>query len=242
MRLTLLLCTLALACAATASQADTLVLPASADSTVYQGAEDSSNGAGDYLFTSVTNNNLFFRTVLRFDLSSIPPGSQIQSVSLQLYLSRFGGSTATVGIHRLGESWSEGSTNSEGQEGLPDPATQGDVTWSHRSWNTQQWSTFGGVFTPTASATLSVANSTGIKTWASTPALVADVQSWVNDPVSNFGWLLKVESEAGRRSKRWNSRTNPTSPPQLTITFVALPLFADGFESGDTSGWSLTSP
>jgi hypothetical protein len=123
----------------------------------------------------------------------------------------------------------------------------GDSTWRFRSFPTLEWTSLGGDFVATPSASLTIPawipNTIMPQTWASTPALVADVQGWVNAPATNFGWLLKLSNESpGRKSRRYQSRQSTEQPPQLTVTFQPLPLFADGFESGDTSGWSETQP
>lgn len=233
--------------AALPAAADTVVLPAAADTTIYENFDDSGNGSGEWFFAGVTNTGAIRRALIRFDLSALPPGTQIQSVSLRLGLSRGNGSNPTVGMHKITQEWTEGGRNSDDQEGAPGLALAEDATWRFRSFPTLEWTNLGGDFVPTASASLTVPSphpTPGVitsHTWASTPALVADVQGWVNAPGTNFGWMLKSAETPGRRSRRFNSRTN-IEPPQLTVIFLAAPMFADGFESGDTSGWSLTQP
>jgi hypothetical protein len=52
--------------------------------------------------------------------------------------------------------------------------------------------------------------------------MVADVQSWLNNPAANFGWLvLGDESEIGT-AKRFDTRES-ASPPVLTIQFRPAP-------------------
>ena len=64
-----------------------------------------------------------------------------------------------------------------------------------------------------------------------TPALVSDVQGWLNNPATNFGWAVVNYNEGtGGTVKAFYSRTatqnstgGPLSPsfrPALTITFV----------------------
>jgi vacuolar-type H+-ATPase catalytic subunit A/Vma1 len=48
----------------------------------------------------------------------------------------------------------------------------------------------GGDFSATVSASQSV-GAIGTDTWASTAQMVADVQSWLNNPSSSYGWLVK---------------------------------------------------
>jgi hypothetical protein len=232
--------------AALPAAADTVVLPAAADTTIYENFDDSGNGGGEWFFAGITNTAAIRRGLIRFDLSVLPPGTQIQGVALRLGLSRGNGTGPQVGLHRVTQAWTEGGKNSEGQEGAPELAIAGDATWRFRSFPTLEWTNLGGDFAATPSASLTVPspvpNVVTFHTWPSTAALVADVQGWVDAPATNFGWMLKLANEGpGRKSRRFQSRTN-TDAPQLTVTFVAQPMFADGFESGDTSGWSLTEP
>jgi PKD repeat protein len=98
----------------------------------------------------------------------------------------------------------------------------GDVTWIHREFSETLWTTSGASFAQSASATLQVANE-GSYSFSSTPELVADVQGWLEDASSNFGWALVVDSPASGSAKRFNSRENPTasSRPKLTINYEA---------------------
>ena len=59
----------------------------------------------------------------------------------------------------------------------------------------------------------------------SAQGLIDDVQTWVDDPNSNFGWIIAAQNEtSGVSARRLGSRElpgNETSGPQLTITFVS---------------------
>lgn len=223
--------------------ADTVTFEPSQDTTLYENFSDSGNGTGEWIFAGQTNVGLKRRSLVQFDLSGLPPGTVIQSAAFKLTLSLGAGSNPTVGLYRVTESWTEGGTNSKGPEGAPDLASPGDATWEFRSFPNNPWTTMGGSFVDTPSASLTIPLTPTTYTWNSNAALVADVQFWVNNPGSNFGWLLKGTTETGnRRARRFNSRSNGANPPQLVITFAPAPFFGDGFESGDTSGWSLTEP
>jgi plastocyanin len=94
------------------------------------------------------------------------------------------------------------------------------VTWIHREFSETLWTTSGASFAQPASATLQV-SSAGVYSYSSTPELVADVQGWLDDPSSNFGWALVVDSPPSGSAKRFNSRENSTasSRPKLTIDY-----------------------
>jgi hypothetical protein len=55
--------------------------------------------------------------------------------------------------------------------------------------------------------------------WGSTPALVADVQEWIDDPASNFGWIL-ISDEATRSAKSYLSREAGSNGPRLTVQYT----------------------
>jgi hypothetical protein len=202
-----------------------VILGAEKDATIYEdGNGTKANGSGSYLFTGRTesqNGSAERRALLAFPVTeAVPEGSTITTVSLELTMSRTNSGAQTVGLHRLLEDWSEGPSDPSGQEGGGTTAVAGDVTWMHREFSTTLWTTSGGSFAQVASATLQVANEGGYS-FSSTPELVADVQGWLDDPASNFGWVLVVDSPPSGSAKRFNSREHSTasSRPKLTINY-----------------------
>src|SRR5262249_9259350 len=87
-------------------------------------------------------------------------------------------------------------------------------------FDTSRWTTPGGDFAAFASTSTMVSTS-GLYTWTSTPALVADVQRWLDDPSSNFGWLLLgQENRPGNVHGFATRETGPAfAPPRLTVEF-----------------------
>jgi len=65
----------------------------------------------------------------------------------------------------------------------------------------------------------------GAYSFPSTSNLVADVQAWVSDPGTNFGWTLRSAVEGSQYSARLFASRESTGPPRprLTITFVPPP-------------------
>lgn len=201
-----------------------VTLSPSKDNTLYQDAAGSkSNGAGQHFFAGNTNSDSIRRGVLAFDIAgSIPAGAAINSVTLTLYMSRTSADTPqAIALHKLLADWGEGTSDASGNEGSGIAATPGDATWIHRFFDTETWAAPGGDFAPTASASAPVAG-IGSYTWGPTPELAVDVQGWLDDPSSNFGWLIKGNEKENGTAKRFESKENevPESRPALVIEFT----------------------
>jgi protocatechuate 3,4-dioxygenase beta subunit len=206
-----------------------VVLEPSKDNTLYEsGTGNVSNGAGDFLFVGRTEqvSNSIRRGLAAFDVAgSVPAGSTITSVQLQLRVSRVRSSASeSVGLHRMLADWGEGTSNSGGQEGTGATATTNDATWLHRFFNTQLWTNAGGDFVATASGTRTV-QGIGSYTWSSSSGMVADVQQWLDDPASNFGWLLRGDESETGTAKRFDSSENTTKANRPTLTIDFTPPF-----------------
>ncbi|MCC6320933.1 MAG: multicopper oxidase family protein [Phycisphaerales bacterium] len=206
------------------SGADVVVLNADRDATIFEDNTSNANGAGVYFHVGNNSGGNARRGLIRFNVSSIPAGSTITAVSLALRVDDGGnsGPSETVALRRLTQDWSEGPTNPGGGGGSGAAAVAGDVTWTRRIYNTTSWTNAGGTFSGTTSASLSVSSTAGVKTWATTAQLVADVQGWLNTPSTNFGWLLLGNEATNQTARRFSSRQNATSSerPKLTVTFT----------------------
>lgn len=178
-----------------------------------------SNGAGPGMFAGSNSNQSPRRGLLEFDVAgALPAGAAINSVQLQLTVGQVAGSggtgsggdpfTRTIQLYKLNADWGEGTTGSTattiGGTGQGFPANPGDATWTQNKFGTSSWTTPGalGDANPTPSAsTVIPGNSGGVNvtnqtfSWGSTAQMVADVQSWLNAPSSNFGWLIKNNNE-----------------------------------------------
>jgi hypothetical protein len=140
-------------------------------------------------------------------------------VSLSMNMSMTAsGTPRTIELHRLLADWGEGTSHAGGGEGGGAPATPNDATWRHRFYDTIFWTTQGGDFSVTVSASQSVGLA-GQYTWSSAP-MVADVQSWLDNPASNFGWLVLGDESAAATAKRFDTRES-ASPPVLSIQYTA---------------------
>jgi hypothetical protein len=160
--------------------------------------------------------------VVAFDIAgSIPPGSMITAVTLSLNMSRtIDGTARTVELHKLLADWGEGTSIAPGEEGIGAPATTNDATWRHRFFDTIFWATEGGDFSATVSASQSVGG-VGQYMWSSAQ-MVADVQSWLDNPASNFGWIVLGDESTIATARRFDTRES-ASPPVLTIQYIPGP-------------------
>ena len=201
-------------------------LQALKDNTLYQSADGTiSNGKGTHFFAGRANQGIR-RGVLAFDLSSIPQHAIIQSVQLKLYCNNNAG-TDLVGLHRALKSWGEGNSTAGGQETNGTTAQSGDATWLHRFYSDSLWTSQGGDYVSTASASTQV-NNIGLVSWTSMQ-LTHDVQHWVENPVMNYGWLIKCSNEGSTEIlKRFSSLQNGTAAnrPTLVIEYIVPPLGA----------------
>jgi hypothetical protein len=166
---------------------------------------------------------------------------------MTLYLALAGGPMdETIGLHRLSVDWGEGTTGSDTDtvhfSGAGFDAAAGDATWNERFSGSAPWTNPGanGDYTPAASASspvgpvgANVAAPTPYH-WLSTPALVNDVQGWLDQPQTNFGWILISGDETSQgTAKAFFSRSAGLDAlgfplvvdvhPALTITYTGVP-------------------
>lgn len=213
----------------TSLTADIAELAASEDTTLYEPAmpnEDAANGAGQYTFSGVTRDGLRRRALISFDIAeAIPAGATIDSVELSLNVSRVPNPSnpSLTTLHRVLNEWGEGATQAPGEEGQGGiPPELGDSTWRHTFYDMVFWGVEGGDFEPMASASL-VVEDEGPYTWASSTALVADVQLWLDNPASNFGWLIIGDETNSKNTKRFDSREfMGATTPSLIVSFTPL--------------------
>ena len=207
------------------ARADSLTLNAANDTTLFETSAGNNLGGTTNFIAGNTAAGARNRALLRFDIAAqIPVNATINSVSLSLVDSSGSGSFAasTFSLYRVLGNWGEGTkTGNSGQA-----ATAGEATWIYRSATNLTWSApgaaAGGDYVPTASATnfISVGGVTNV--WNSTPALVNDVQTWLGDSGTNFGWILISDGEGVLQSaRRFASRENLLGRgPKLMVDFT----------------------
>lgn len=176
------------------------------------------------------------RGLLAFDVAgSIPAGSTINSVTLTVTCSHVpvldNGNPRTQNLKRATSNWGEGTSDAGVNVGVGAAPTAGDATWINAFFPGTPWGTAGGDFTGTISSSVAVP-STGTYVFPTSAQFVADVQSMLDSPGGNFGWVMTGDEVNTSVSRAFDSREAPTYPsyngtaPVLSIDFtgpVAVP-------------------
>jgi hypothetical protein len=193
------------------------------DTTLFEPNKANNLGSHTNVSAGTTREGLRTRGLFRFDIAGqIPPSATVTSVSLRLTVTRAptsGGVTSVFELRRVLQPWGEGNKTSS-QGGV---ASAGEASWNDRLKGTATWTIPGGQigadFSSTVSATAPVAG-LGNVTFVSSPGLIADVQAWVANAGTNFGWVLMSQSEdQDETARRFASREDLDHAPQLVIEY-----------------------
>lgn len=198
-----------------------VVLVPAKDNTLFNTTNGSlSNGAGPHVFAGTNASGNRRRAVLAFDLSAIPPGSRITRVTLTMTVSMSINSEGGVALHALLADWGEGASNAgASHDGGGAPSQVNDATWIHRFFPDVLWTTPGGDFNslPDAPAAPAIFETA---TWQ-TPEMISRVQQWVDQPSTNFGWILIGDETFPRSAKRFDGRESTgATKPSLAVEYV----------------------
>ncbi|MGZ4987875.1 MAG: DNRLRE domain-containing protein [Limisphaerales bacterium] len=217
---------LATSLTATAGTLDQPMVPVS-DTCLIEIAPDNNMGGQTYFNAGSNMQGTRNRGLLRFDLSQIPPGSLITSATLTLWVVGVptdGPAGSIFDLHRMLKPWGEGSELAIVGAGRGSPATTNEATWNDRfAYANAPWTAPGGK--PDADY---LSGSTAEKFISDTTSydfrfgtLAQDVQFWLDNPQSNFGWMLMARDETQiSTARRFGSREDPDNTPTLDITFI----------------------
>ena len=213
-----ILCSLLLWVALTPSaRGETIILTPLKDNTLYEDASGSlSNGSGPEVFCGriLIAPGPVRRALLAFDVSSLPTDATIDSVSLELELTRSSDpEPRLIRVYRVLSDWGEGASSGTGQGA---PAEAGDATWLHTFSPNSLWSKPGGDFASTASDSTTVL-APGPYVWKS-QGLASDVHGWTSESIPNFGWIL-IGDETTVKTARGFDSSEGTTPPRLVIHY-----------------------
>ena len=204
--------------------ADTISIPASADTTLNERGPDNSMGGTNVLQAGTDGGNFHRRGLIRFDVAAnVPAGATIDSATLSLFATANNPSSHWPHeLFRVLVPWGEGAG-----VGLPtgQPAQNGDATWNSNQHNVNQWSLPGGLAAsdyaaaPSSSQFIAGANSYQFE------GLAADVQSMLDNPAANHGWILISQGQGTTNTSRQFEARETTAghPPMLTIEYTPIP-------------------
>jgi hypothetical protein len=216
----------------------TVTLTSVADNTIYQTPSGNSNALGQNIFSGTNGGGSPRRGLIKFDVAAaVPAGAAITSVVLTLNCNVSRTISDNVSLHKLLSGWGEGSSNAGSTgDGAGAAATTNDATWLTTFYPNSFWSNTGGDFTASASASTSISG-TGFYSWNSVD-MVTDVQTWLSNPATNFGWILLCNETTTSTARRFASKENAVAinRPALTITYtttlpVALTQFTAKIEN-----------
>ena len=184
---------------------------------------DTSNQLNTYTWPQDRPANV---VLIKFDLSQIPNGAQIQSATLTLYQTAAGGdATYDVSVHKV--------INHN-----PDLYHTNGYTFN----GTDNWTANNSCYNniPLAQADIAPAedvnsldNGVGFKTWNITTM----VKDWINDSASNFGLVLNSDATANADSYRFfaaSEASNADIRPSLEVKYTFDPNEIDGDGDGFT--------
>jgi hypothetical protein len=145
------------------------------------------------------------RSLVKFDVSSLPAGTQLSSATLYLYsydAAQVKGNTGFYGVYPLACDWAD---------------TQ--VTWNIAKTGTN-WITAGGDFAAAPDATSPKQAVAGV--WYPFD-VTARVQEWQVSPTGNFGWLVKCTDEMLHNQDRFYQSESALTAlrPKLVVSDLA---------------------
>jgi len=200
-------------------------LTVAADTFINSGRPNNNAGATGWFSVGRDGIGGVRRGLFRFDLSSIPTGSAINSAQVQLTVTRVPGRSpadSTFDLFRLQADWNEG--NKGGNNGAV--ASTGEATWNERMRSTASWITPGAMDDAVAisSASAFVDDTRNASYTWSGAGLVEDVQFWVDNPSQNFGWLMRSRAENSSRSVRgFAARQSGANTGTLVVNYTPPP-------------------
>lgn len=204
---------------------DTQSLAPAADTFINSGLPDNNAGAHPWFDAGTDGVGGTRRGLLRFSVGTIPAGSTITSAVVRLKITRVPITApldSTFDLYRLNAAWGEG--DKVGNNGLA--ATAGEANWNDRLLGTAAWTAPGAASDAAASASGSAAGSSVANTIISFTGggLVSDVQTWLDTPAQNFGWLLTSQGEGSSRTARgFGSREGGADAGVLEVGFTPPP-------------------
>jgi hypothetical protein len=171
------------------------------------------------------------RAVFSFDLAAaaIPANATITSAFVELTVTKTPQPPASsvFGLRRLLRNWNQTA-----------------VSWNFAMFPGSPWElpgAAGAADSITASSSSVLVSGTGKYVFASTTELIADVRAWLDNPSSNFGWLLQSDDEnTPRTARHFGTRESGANAPTLTIEYtISEPVTPPQIQNVDVASGSI---
>ncbi|HUB24860.1 MAG TPA: DNRLRE domain-containing protein, partial [Tepidisphaeraceae bacterium] len=226
-------------------------LPAVQDCTLLGGSDATTNQslADPGIFVGTDGQDNPKRGLIEFNIAgTIPADATITSATLTLTVGQVagsgggggGGSNAgaeTISLFNESQAWGQptnvAGASSFGGTGHGAAPDTGDATWNYAFYNSNSadatpWTTAGGDWSSSLTdiADTAVTGTDTSFTWSSAN-MVSDIQDWLDDPSTNFGWIIKNANETTATDFRafWSAQgaaaaNQPSYAPNLAVTYV----------------------
>lgn len=179
-----------------------------ADSFVNQGSPNANSGGSSFMdVMSRTSNNR--RVYVRFDLTlcspTIPSSATVVDAQLDLFATQIAAVCRTVDVFLMTATWAEGTITLNNQ---PVGTSTNNPPTGQRS-----------AFTTIGASPCTTTTANSYASWS----ITGNVQSWVNASATNYGWMLRDDTENGgtTRLTRFaaSEANNAARAPRLVITY-----------------------
>lgn len=180
------------------------------------------------------------RGLIEFNIAgSIPSDATITGGSLTMCDVLGSNGSQTISLYDVLQAWGQGTSNGSAMGVSP---ANNDATWLYTFYDaaspslSSTWSTPGGYFSASPSASAVDNGGAGsLVTWSGS-AMVGDIQGWLNNPADNFGWLMQGNESTSKTTKQYESSASNDSfgvVPLLTVQYsVPVPEPAAGAVAG----------
>ncbi len=194
--------------------------------TVYENQAANNGGIyGEICVGNLAGTAATRRAFVRFDLPAIPPGAIVTRVVYELTQIRPRGlcgtcpKTANLEMRRVLGDWEEGLG------GLNNAACGGGTNVPGIDWNSAPGAETSASAVEFLPAGFSLPITIDTDVGDDDDGLIVDIQAWIDNPSSNYGWEYRVLEEDTADNARL------LGPGSITVYWTTGLDFADGFES-----------
>jgi hypothetical protein len=175
-----------------------LTLNPTIDTWIEENSPDTSYGSDDQLQTGANAQWKYYRSLLQFDVSSVPAGATVTSATLRLYTTgNFGNTDSNIAVYRVTAPWEETATwNSTGGQPYNPAAEDEPQAVTTVLWTADVW-----------------------VEWSLPPGLIHE---WVDGVSDNYGLILNYEGSKKNQNVRSATREHATADwhPELVIEYT----------------------